>query len=101
MRSFRTSSSTCASTTIARPLEELRRVYRLHDALFGRTPKEQWLDVDDALRTDLTQRLVRLGYEGPLEQMLPAWAGTENYEMRVEGVERVDPVVLEALREMT
>jgi uncharacterized Ntn-hydrolase superfamily protein len=84
-----------------RPLEELRRIYRLHDALFGRTPKEQWLDVDDALRTDLTQRLVRLGYEGPLEQMLPAWAGTENYEMRVEGVERVDPVVLEALREMT
>ena len=84
-----------------RPLEELRRVYRLHDALFGRTPKEEWLDVDDALRVDMMDRLVRLGYAGPLEQMLPAWAGTENYEMRVEGVERIDPVVLEALRGMT
>src|SRR6476619_3133287 len=28
-----------------RPLEELRRIYGLHDALFGRTPKEEWLDV--------------------------------------------------------
>ncbi len=85
----------------ARPLEELRRVHGLHDALFGRTPKEQWFDVDDALRADLTDRLARLGYDGPLEQTLPAWASTENYEMRVEGVERIDPVVLEALRRMT
>ena len=84
-----------------RPLEELRRIYGLHDALFGRTPKEQWFDVDDALRADLTDRLARLGYDGPLEEALPAWAGTENYEMRVDGVERIDPVVLEALRRMT
>jgi hypothetical protein len=30
--------------------------------------------------------------------MFDAWAGTENYEERVDGVERVDPIVLEALR---
>src|SRR5207248_10310678 len=45
-----------------RPLEELRRIYRLHDALFGRTPKAKWLDVDDALRAELTERLGTLGY---------------------------------------
>jgi len=84
-----------------RPLEELRRIYRLHDALFGKTPKDEWLDVDDALRTELTDRLARIGYTGPLEQAYPDWAGTENYELRVEGVERVDPVVLEALRRMS
>jgi uncharacterized Ntn-hydrolase superfamily protein len=84
-----------------RPLEELRRLYRLHDALFGRTPKEAWLDVDDALREELTERLAALGYPGRLESALTDWAGTENYEMRVEGVERVDPVVLEALRRMS
>jgi uncharacterized Ntn-hydrolase superfamily protein len=84
-----------------RPLEELRRLYGLHDALFGRTPKEAWLDVDDALRTELTERLATIGYTGELEQALTDWAGTENYEMRVEGVERVDPVVLEALRRMS
>ncbi len=84
-----------------RPLEELRRIYRLHDALFGRTPKEQWLDVDDALGAELTERLARLGYAGRLERAFTDWAGAENYEMRVEGVERIDPVVLEALRRMT
>ena len=84
-----------------RPLEELRRTYRLHDALFGRTPKEKWLDVDDALRAELTQRLATLGYKGELEQAFKDWAGTENYEMRVDGVDQVDPVVLEALRRTT
>src|ERR671930_1795821 len=32
-----------------RPVEELRRLYRLHDALFGETPERLWLDVDDQL----------------------------------------------------
>jgi uncharacterized Ntn-hydrolase superfamily protein len=83
------------------PLEEIRRIYRLHDALFGRTPKEEWLDVDDELRTELTGRLAKLGYSAELAQAYGDWAGTENYEMRVDGVERVDPVVLEALRRMS
>ena len=81
-----------------RPIDELRRIYELHDAIFGRTPKAQWLDVDEALQTELMERLLRLGYAGTLEEALTSWAGTENYEMRVEGVERIDPVVLEALR---
>jgi len=84
-----------------RPLEELRRLYALHDALFGRTPKEAWLEVDDTLRAELTERLTTIGYAGGLEGAFADWAGTENYEMRVEGVERIDPVVLEALRRMT
>ena len=84
-----------------RPIEELRRIYDLHDAIFGRTPKEQWLDVDESLQTELMERLLRLGYAGTLEDAFTDWAGTENYEMRVEGVERIDPVVLEALRRQT
>jgi uncharacterized Ntn-hydrolase superfamily protein len=84
-----------------RPLEELRRIYGLHDALFGRTPKEEWVDVDDELHAELTARLAKLGHDGDLEPAFAAWAGSENYEMRVEGVERVDPVVLEALRRQT
>jgi uncharacterized Ntn-hydrolase superfamily protein len=84
-----------------RPLEELRRIYGLHEALFGRTPKAKWLDVDDALRAELTERLAKLGHTGELEPAFNEWAGAENYEMRVDGVERVDPVVLEALRRQT
>ena len=84
-----------------RPLEELRRIYELHDARFSKTPKNDWIDVDDALSAELSERLASLGYSGELEQAFTDWAGTENYELRVEGVEQVDPVVLEALRRMT
>src|SRR5262245_58008205 len=44
------------------PLVELRRIYRLHDALFGRTAREEWLPVDDALRAELDERLARAGH---------------------------------------
>lgn len=80
------------------PIAELRRIYRLHQEIFGKTPAEEWLIVDVELATELKKRLARLGYESELEQALFDWAGTENYEERVEGSERIDPVVLEAIR---
>ncbi len=83
------------------PIEELRRIYRLHDEIFGKTPSAQWLDVGDALAGELRDRLARLGYEGELEDAFFRWSANENLEERVEGVERIDPVVLEALREKT
>src|SRR5438874_1664329 len=82
----------------AQPVEELQRIYRLHDLLFGRTPREQWLDVDADLSAELVDRLRRLGYDDGLERAFPAWAGAENLEQRVDGVERIDPVVLRELR---
>ena len=81
-----------------RPLEELRRLHGLHVALFGQTPKEEWLPVDDDLATELRERLARLGYEGELPDALFRWAGNENLEERVDGAESIDPVVLEELR---
>jgi uncharacterized Ntn-hydrolase superfamily protein len=80
------------------PVTELARLYRMHDLLFGKTPREQWIDLAGGLRAELQERLGRLGYEGPLEQAFPAWAGTENLEERVDGVEQIDPVVLGELR---
>ena len=81
-----------------RPLDELRRVHALHEQLFGRTPKDEWVAVDEALAAELGERLKELGYGGELPDALRAWAGSENLEERVEGVDRLDPVVLEALR---
>src|SRR2546422_3688102 len=66
-----------------RPIEELRRIYELHDAIFGKTPKAKWLDIDEDLQTELMERLTRLGYAGTLKEAFTSWAGTENYEMRV------------------
>jgi uncharacterized Ntn-hydrolase superfamily protein len=81
-----------------RPLEELRRIFGLHQAIFGETPREEWLAVDGELAAELRERLARLGYEGELGDAFFRWAGNENLEERVDGVERVDPVVLEELR---
>jgi len=84
-----------------RPLEELRRLYRLHEALFGETPREEWLTVDESLADELRARLAKLGYEGDLEDAFNRWAGNVNLEERVDGVAEIDPVVLEELRELS
>ena len=81
-----------------RPLEELRRIYVMHQAIFGKTPRDQWVDVDEALADELRERLAKLGYEGGLDNAFFTWAGNENLEERVDGVRSVDPVVLEELR---
>src|SRR5438105_1629521 len=81
-----------------RPLEELRRIYGIHETLFGTTPKDDWVDVDPELAEELSDRLAQLGYEGDFPGALRRWAGTENLEDRLDGAERLDPVVLEALR---
>ena len=76
-----------------RPVEELRRLYGLHDALFGKTPREDWLPLDDALQAEIQGRLAALGHA-----TLEDWASVENLEERVDGSGMIDPVVLEALR---
>ena len=84
-----------------RPIEELRRIYVLHDEIFGKTPRRLWLDVDEALASELRERLAKLGYEGELGETFVQWTGKENLEDRVDGIEQIDPVVLEALRSRT
>ena len=84
-----------------RPIVELRRLYGLHNELFGITPPEDWVAVDEALAAELRDRLARLGYDGELGKAFNDWAGTENLEERVDGVERIDPVVLGALRKQS
>jgi uncharacterized Ntn-hydrolase superfamily protein len=81
-----------------RPLEELRRIFGLHEELFGKTADEDWIVVDEQLATELSGYLTRLGYTGDLEDAFTRWAGNENLEERVRGVERIDPVVLERVR---
>jgi uncharacterized Ntn-hydrolase superfamily protein len=76
------------------PLEELRRLFRIHQELFGKTPHDQWIEVDDGLRKELDDRLAVLGYE-----RLEDWAGVENLEERVDGDDAIDPFVLDRLRQ--
>jgi uncharacterized Ntn-hydrolase superfamily protein len=83
------------------PITELRRLHSLHNELFGVTPPEDWLEVDEMLGAELRERLGRLGYEGELDRAFNAWAGTANLEERTNGVERIDPVVLDVLRKQS
>jgi hypothetical protein len=48
----------------------------------------------------VSQRLRRLGYDGPVAQALSEWAGVENYEMRLTD-DGIDARVLAALRRAT
>ena len=77
----------------ARPVEELRRIYVIHQSLFGKTPRSQWIAVDEVLRAEIKARLDVLGHD-----TLDDWAGVENLEERVDGTDHIDPVVLAALR---
>jgi len=77
-----------------RPIQELRRIAGLHSRLFGLSPRKDWLPLEGELRTEVDERLARLGYDS-----LDDWAGVENLEERVDGEDAIDPVVLDALRE--
>ena len=79
----------------AQPIDELRRVYALHDMLFGKTSRAEWLPLEGELRSEVDERLAALGHA-----RLAEWAGIENLEERVDGEDAIDPVVLEHLRRM-
>jgi uncharacterized Ntn-hydrolase superfamily protein len=79
------------------PVPELGRIHAIHQLLFGRTPQEQWLPVEGELASEVERRLASLG-----RSSLEEWAGMENLEERVDPAgERIDPVVLQVLREQT
>ncbi len=78
------------------PIEELQRLFRSHQALFGSTPRAEWLPLEGELAAEVQARLGSLGYD-----RLADWAGVENLEERVEGEDAIDPVVLEHLRDST
>jgi uncharacterized Ntn-hydrolase superfamily protein len=80
------------------PITELVRLYDIHSLLFGKTPPDEWIAVDDTLQAELVERLANLGYDGDLDRALNAWAGTENLEERLGGTQKIDPVVLAELR---
>jgi uncharacterized Ntn-hydrolase superfamily protein len=77
------------------PIDELERLYRAHERLFGRTPDDEWLPLRDDLAAEVNALLARLDYDD-----LDSWAGVENLEERLDPTgAKIDPIVLAALRE--
>jgi len=81
----------------ADPVTELQRLYSIQDLLFGRTPEDQLIPLEQ-VQAELAELLGSLGHSGPIERGLREWAGMENLEERLYD-DRVDPVVLRALRD--
>src|SRR3954471_21301104 len=79
------------------PVTELARLLDLNDLyLTASTPSEQ-VPITEELGSEIRRRVHELGHDD-----LHAWAGTENYEMRVDaGGAWIDQQVLELLREAT
>jgi uncharacterized Ntn-hydrolase superfamily protein len=76
---------------------ELQRLYSIQDLLFGTTPQDKLIPIEQ-VQAELTELLGRVGYEGDVDAGLRHWAGMENLEERLyDG--RVDPVLLRELRE--
>jgi uncharacterized Ntn-hydrolase superfamily protein len=80
------------------PCAQLTRLLDLNDLYFG-SPEDVQPLVGD-LAAEVTERLGRLGHTGPLADALEAWAGVENYEMRLTP-DGIDAKVLQALRTAT
>ncbi len=79
------------------PVTELQRLYAIQDLLFGRTPEASLIPLEQ-VQAEVADLLGRVGYGGELEPGLREWAGMENLEERLYD-DRIDPVVLRALRE--
>src|SRR5437763_10486452 len=47
-----------------RPLDELRRIYGMHQAIFGKTPPEEWVEIDAELAGEMRPRHAKLRSEG-------------------------------------
>lgn len=83
----------------ADPVPELARLYQIHDRLFGVTPADRLIPLEQ-VSAEVGERLARLGRHGDLADALADWVGAENLEERLhDGL--IDPVVLDVLREQT
>jgi uncharacterized Ntn-hydrolase superfamily protein len=77
---------------------ELARVLELSELYFGSAEDVEPLTGE--LGDEVSARLRRLGYDGPVADALAEWAGVENYEMRITD-DGIDGHVLAALRRAT
>ena len=80
------------------PVEELARLLELHELYFGEPVQADLLPLEGELADEVRGLLAARGHtDADLDAALSAWAGIENYEMRLRPG-RIDPLVLERLR---
>lgn len=92
----------------ASPIEELQRLYRLHQLYFGVTDPAKLLKIEGDLAREIQEMLkVFSYYDGPItethtpavSQALEEWHSVENFEERLWQDAFIDPDVLAYMRE--
>jgi uncharacterized Ntn-hydrolase superfamily protein len=79
------------------PVTELARLLDLNDLYLTASTEAEQVTITDTLGAEIERRLHELGFDS-----LNDWAGTENYEMRVDaGGAWIDQQILERLRDAT
>jgi uncharacterized Ntn-hydrolase superfamily protein len=84
------------------PIEDLRRLLELHTLYFGRSADEDLLPLDQATGAEVKGLLEAAGWwdqDQSVGENLQAWMGWHNLEERWADEKRLDPVVLEQLRQ--
>lgn len=82
------------------PIPELLRLLKLHRLYFPRPGEMRFVPIDDALKSELTDRLKKLGYVGDFKDALFRFVATENLEERW-GNDKIERAVLDYIRERT
>ncbi|MEW8975628.1 MAG: DUF1028 domain-containing protein, partial [Exiguobacterium sp.] len=72
------------------PIEELERIYQLHTLYLQPSKPEEIKPIDDALESELMDKLLTLGYRGDFEEALRTYLHTENFEMREQADRAID-----------
>ncbi|WJV19540.1 DUF1028 domain-containing protein [Rossellomorea marisflavi] len=83
------------------PIEELKRIFRMHQLYFKPSDSGRVVLIEGTLRDELDRELTRLGYKDPkksLHQSLTDYLHTENFEMREQDESYIDLDVLDFMK---
>ncbi|KML28769.1 DUF1028 domain-containing protein [Rossellomorea marisflavi] len=83
------------------PIEELQRIFRMHQLYFKPSDSGRVVLIEGTLRDELDRELTRLGYKDPqksLHQSLTDYLHTENFEMREQDESYIDLDVLDFMK---
>lgn len=83
------------------PIEELQRIFRMHQLYFKPSDSGRVVLIEGTLRDELDRELTRLGYKDPqksLHKSLTDYLHTENFEMREQDESYIDLDVLDFMK---
>nr|WP_197057411.1 DUF1028 domain-containing protein [Pontibacillus halophilus] len=87
------------------PIQELKRIYRLHQLYFGESNEQDILTIEGTTKEEMKRHLKRLGYipttnisDTILNKSLTTFINTENFEGRAQPDGLIDAHVLEFMK---